>query len=248
MPKDAGFIKIVAMRDYPSGWLAAKPIKSADSRSVAPFIFDWISRFGLMGYFSCDNGPENKGLKQELIKRYRIKNVHIASYHSQANGVVERGHQPVLNALSKLGLKWVKNLPLIVWADCITTHSWTGFAPYKLVFGQDCVLPIELRAASWAVIAWEKVRTLEDLLAAQARQLERKGVDIRQAQDTIRRCRQKNKVQFDKTHRRRKEVLKVRDMVLLHNTVLDKQWSSKLDNHWVGPYLIRVGQIGRAHV
>ena len=31
MPKDAGFSKIVAMRDYLSGWLEGKPIKSDDS-------------------------------------------------------------------------------------------------------------------------------------------------------------------------------------------------------------------------
>ena len=43
--------------------------------------------------------------------------------------------------------------------------------------------------------------------------------------------------------RRRKEVLKVGDMVLLHNTVLDKQWSIKLDNRWMGPYLIRVARL-----
>ena len=231
------------MRDYLSGWLEAKPIKSADSQSVAPFIFDWITRFGLMGQLICENGPENKGLMQELRKRYRIKNVRIASYHSQANGLVEKGHQPVLNALSKLGQKWVKNLPLAVWADRITTRASTGFALYKLVFGQDCVLPIELRAASWAVIAWEKVGTLEDVLAARARQLERKEEDICQAQDTIRHSRQKNKVQFEKTHRHRKEVLKVGDIVLLHNRVLDKQWSGKLDNRWMGQYLIRVARL-----
>ena len=137
----------------------------------------------------------------------------------------------------------MKNLPLVVWADHITTRASTGFAQYKLVFGQDCVLPIELKAASWAVIAWEKVKTLEDLLGARARQLERKEEDICQAQYTIQRSRQKNKVQFDKTHRRRKEVLKVEDMVLLHNAVLDKQWSRKLDNRWMGPYLIRVARL-----
>ena len=175
-----------------------------------------------MGQLICDNGPENNGLMQELIKRYCIKNVRIASYHSQANGLVETWHQPVLNVLSKLGRKWVKNLLLVVLADCITTCASTGFAPYKLVFGQDCVLPIEWRAASWAVIAWEEVRTLEDLLAAWAKQRERKEEDIRLAQDTIQRRRQRNKVQFDKIHRRRKEGLKVGDMVLLRNTVLDK--------------------------
>ena len=102
---------------------------------------------------------------------------------------------------------------------------------------------MELKAASWAVIAWEKVRTLEDLLVARARQLERKEEDILTAQESIRRSRRKYKAQFDKVHRRRKEVLKVGDMVLLHNTVLDKEWSKKLDNRWLGPYLIREARL-----
>ena len=89
MLKDTGFAKIVAMRDYISGWMQAKATESADSQSVVPYVFDWISRFGLMGQLVCDNGSENKGLTQELVKRYRIKNVRIASYHSQANGLVE---------------------------------------------------------------------------------------------------------------------------------------------------------------
>ena len=64
MSQDSGFSKIVAMRDYLSGWLEGKPIKSADSQSLAPFIFDWITRFGLMGQLIYDNGPENKWLTQ----------------------------------------------------------------------------------------------------------------------------------------------------------------------------------------
>ena len=61
MSKDVGFSKIVAMRDYLSGWLEAKPMKSADSQSVAPFIFNWISRFGLMGHVILTMDPKIKG-------------------------------------------------------------------------------------------------------------------------------------------------------------------------------------------
>ena len=32
-------------------------------------------------------------------------------------------------------------------------------------------------------------------------------------------------------------------MVLLHNTVVEKQWSKKLDNRWLGPYLIREARL-----
>ena len=53
-----------------------------------------------------------------------------------------------MNALFKMGKRWVRNLPLVLWANRITTSASTGFPPYKLVFGQDYVLPIELDAAS----------------------------------------------------------------------------------------------------
>ena len=59
MPNDTAFSKIVAMRDYLSGRLETKAIKSADSQHVAPFVFDWISRFGLISQLVCDNGSES---------------------------------------------------------------------------------------------------------------------------------------------------------------------------------------------
>ena len=67
-----------------------------------------------MGQLVCDDESENTRLTQELDKHYPIQNVWIASYHSQVNGLVERGHQPVRNTLAQLGRKWVKNLPRVV--------------------------------------------------------------------------------------------------------------------------------------
>ena len=32
-------------------------------------------------------------------------------------------------------------------------------------------------------------------------------------------------------------------MVLLHNRVLDKQWFRRLDNRWMGPYLIQLARL-----
>ena len=80
---------------------------------------------------------------------------------------------------------------------------------------------------------------MKHLLVTHAKQLEREEEDILTAQESIRRSGLKNKAQFDKVHRQRKEVLKVGDMVLLYNTILDKRWSKKLDNRWLGPYWIR---------
>ena len=129
-------------------------------------------------------------------------------------------------------------MPAVLWADRITTRRSTGFAPDKLVFGQDCVLPVETEAMTWAMVNWKQVQTREQLLAARARQFERSEEDLRTAADRIKSSRQNNKEFFDKKCRKRKGSLKKGDMVLLYNSRLDKQWSKKLDNRWNGPYLI----------
>ena len=42
-------------------------------------------------------------------------------------------------------------------------------------------------------------------------------------------------------------MLRVGDMAVLHNNVLDKQSYKKLGNHWLGRYLIREARLDLAH-
>jgi len=89
------------------------------------------------------------------------------------------------------------------------------------------------------MVNWGKVNTQAELLAARARQLDRKTEDIATAQQNIRKNRLKNKAYFDKNRCERVDKIGVGDMVLLYNSSLDKQWSQKLKNRWLGPYRIR---------
>jgi len=201
MPLNEGFSKIVAIREYLSGWIEAKALRNADSKSVAAFVHEWIVKFRIPVMIIHDNGPENKKITKILIDRYRIWNVSVASYHPQSNAVIEREHQQIVDGLAKLGPKWVKNLPFIACPNRITSRVSTGFTPYRLVFGQDCVLPIELCASSWTTIEWRKVKTTVDLVAARVRQLERREEDIEEAQENVRKSRLHNKAYFDKNRR-----------------------------------------------
>jgi len=83
------------------------------------------------------------------------------------------------------------------------------------------------------------VKTRAELLAARARQLDRKAEDIAAAQQNIRKNRLKNKTYFDKNRHERVDKIGVGDIVLLYNSSLDKQWSQKLKNRWLGPYRIQ---------
>ena len=49
-----------------------------------------------------DRGLENKAHVSAFTKKYGIERVQVSAYHLAANGMVERGHKPITNALAKL--------------------------------------------------------------------------------------------------------------------------------------------------
>ena len=103
MPPKEGKKFLVAARDDLSGWIEARAIGNANSLSVAKFLWeDVICRHGCFGRLIVDGGPENKDLVEELAERYGIKRVQVSAYHRQANGMIERGHKPIVDALSKM--------------------------------------------------------------------------------------------------------------------------------------------------
>jgi len=89
---------------------------------VATFIYKAIIyKHRLPQRIVLDGGSENLSLTKILLEHYRIKNIHISAYHPQSNGLVERGHGPVVNALAKYArdehVNWPCYLSLALWAD-----------------------------------------------------------------------------------------------------------------------------------
>ena len=107
-----------------------------------------------MACFRCplliinDGGPENQALTKELLERFNVQKVQVATYHSQLTRLVERGHQNIVDALAKLMApsgkpgNWPVHLAAVSWADRITVRKSTGLTPYRVVFGQECLLPV----------------------------------------------------------------------------------------------------------
>ena len=176
----------------------------------------------------------------ELTQRLGIKRLVISAFHPQANGMVERGHKPIVDALSKMtsgGIEnWVENLPAVAWADCTTTRFSTSETPFYLNCGREAVLPIEMDLPTWQILLWDQVRTTDELLAMRACQLQRRDKDFQEAALYLRRSREQGKDNFDSRKRLQVKELNVGDLVLLHDTKLKYQYSHKLDYRWLGPY------------
>jgi hypothetical protein len=243
-----GYGYLVLARDDLSGWVEGRALKEKSSLEVASFIYEEIiCRHGLPRRVVMDNGRENLDLTKSLLENYGIKNVKISDFHPQSNGLAERGHSSVVNALAKYSNgrpgDWVRYLSLALWADRVTVRRTTGYSAFRLLYGQDCLLPVDFTVVSWSLLDWDEVKTREDLLAARMRQLDERELAEARAAMELERSRRINKQYFDRTKRIRPESqrLQVGDLVLVYNSAMEtmRVRAKKLDDNWFGPYRIR---------
>jgi hypothetical protein len=63
---------------------------------------DIVCRHGIFGRLVIDRGPKNKDLIMQFVTDYGIKRVVISPYNAKINGMIERGHKPVIDVLAKM--------------------------------------------------------------------------------------------------------------------------------------------------
>jgi len=84
----------------------------------------FIYRLGMILEIVTDNGTPFVKACEYLSKRYHITHIHISGYNSRANGLIERPHFDVRQALFKATdgdqSKWSSAAYSVFWADCIT--------------------------------------------------------------------------------------------------------------------------------
>jgi hypothetical protein len=61
-----------------------------------------ISKRGIFGRLVINRDPENKNLIMQFVTDYNIKRVVISPYNAKANGMIEKGHKFIINALAKM--------------------------------------------------------------------------------------------------------------------------------------------------
>ena len=157
MPESAEKFKyIVAARDDLSGTCEARALQYASSKELAKFFWEELyCRYGAPQKVVTDNGPEIKKAFEALLKRLGIPQIRITPYNHHANGVVERGHFVLREAIVKSCKgdfsQWPNKLPEAVFADRITISRVTGFSPYQLLHATEPLLPMDLVEATFLV-------------------------------------------------------------------------------------------------
>jgi hypothetical protein len=255
MPTAQGYKYIVAARDDLSQAAEGRALKTANSITVSKFLWEEIiCRYGAIGVVVTDNGPEVQKAFEILVEKYNLPQVKISAYNSPANGVVERGHYIIREALVKACEGNINRWPNLVhhtfFADKIMPRKATGFSPFYLLYGIDPVLPFDLTEVTYLVDGFYAGMDSVDLLALRIRQLEKRPSDLAKAAESIIAQRVKNKAQFEKRYRRllRKEDYEPGELVIVQNSSTFKSHNRKHKARYLGPLVVERKTIGGSYV
>jgi hypothetical protein len=103
LPPSGGYNFIVQGRCSLIFWLEFRMLQRKTAKVLGDWIFEEIlCKWGVLREIVTDNGPACIKVMEYLRKRYHITHIKISGYNSRANGLVNRSHFDVRQALYKV--------------------------------------------------------------------------------------------------------------------------------------------------
>jgi hypothetical protein len=145
LPKSSGFTHLFTIMDRTTRWPEAIPLSATSSSDCAAALLRrWIQRFGVPTTITSDRGPQfTAALWAATCRLLSISHVPTTAYHPQANGLVERFHRRLKDALRARasGSDWYNHLPWVLLGIRSTWREDSQFSPAEVFFGSQPVLP-----------------------------------------------------------------------------------------------------------
>ena len=87
-------------------------------------------------------------MMQELCLLCGAHKTQTTPYHPESDGLVERFNRPLLMMLAMFAGEnrddWDDLLPAVMMANRSSVLESTGYSPYRLMFGEECTLPMDV--------------------------------------------------------------------------------------------------------
>ncbi|RDY10102.1 Tf2-8, partial [Mucuna pruriens] len=136
--------------DYFTKWVEAEPMATITAERVKRFVWKRIiCRFGLSAEIVSDNGTQFASTATaKFCQELHIRQSFTSVEHPQANGQAEAANRVILRGLRRrleeAKGRWVEELPQVLWSYHTTPHSTTGETPFRLTYGSEAVIPVEI--------------------------------------------------------------------------------------------------------
>src|ERR1051325_9975559 len=140
--------------DYFTKWVEAVALKNVDQEAVIDFIQNHIMCwFGIPETITTYQGTVFTGQKmQDFTKEVGIKLLTSTPYYAQENGQVKAANKVIIGLIKKhVGKKprnWHQTLDQALWACRTSPKEATGTTPFRLAYGHNVVLLVEIHVQS----------------------------------------------------------------------------------------------------
>ena len=127
-----------------------------------------ICRFGVPRVIISNNGKQFDNPKfQKFCQDLGVKNHNSSPRHPQANGQIEVTNKSLLKIIKTQleGAKgaWLEELPNVLWAYRTTIRLPTRETPFRLTFGTEAIIPVEVGLMSLRVKTYEDLKNQQEL-------------------------------------------------------------------------------------
>jgi hypothetical protein len=255
MPKSGGFKYLVQGRCSLAHYPEFRMLRAETAVTLGDWLFETvICRWGALSEIVTDNGGPFVKAVAYLAKKYHIHHIRITGYNSRANGLVERSHFDVRQALFKavdgVQSKWSRACYYVFWADRITIRRRMGCSPYFAVTGTHPILPLDIAEATYLLPSPTETLTTTELIANRAIALQKRQAHLASLHSRVMATRVQAAVRFE-----RENIATIRDfefqrgnLVLVRNTAIEKSLNRKMRSRYLGPVVIISRNQGGAYI
>lgn len=146
---------LIVVVDLFTKWIEVEPLACISAHQVQNFFWrNIITRFGIPHTLVTDNDLQFTDRKlNEFLAGLGIQHKVTSVEHPQTNSQAESTNKVILTKLKKqLGEvkgAWAEQLPEVLWAYRCTPQSTTQETPFRLVYGSEAMIPVEIGEPSF---------------------------------------------------------------------------------------------------
>ena len=133
------------------------------------------------------------------------------------------------------GKNWDLEVPSALWSYQTSMKTSTGFTPFRLVFGKEALLPVEVEIPALKMLE-KVVGHSEDALTNRLLQLQEAQLDRMSALDHYSKMQERALERINK--KIKKKGIFEGNLVLRYNSKLDNTFQNKLQINWEGPFKV----------
>lgn len=230
-------------------------LRKETAKSLTYFILNnIIYHWGTLLEIVTDNGAPFVKAMDYLAKAYHVGHMHISGYNSWANGIVERSHFDMRQALFKAcdgeQSKWASVAYSVFWAEQVTVRRRMVCSPYFTTTGTHLLLPFDIMEANYLLPLPDSTLTTTDLIARRAIALQKRQPQLAQLHNKVHDTRLKAMVQFEKDYAPsiKDYDFKLGDLVLVRNTAIEKSLNRKMRARYLPPCIVIARNKGGAYI